>query len=299
VREPAVTVIILAWNGVDDTLECLESLRGIDYTDYRTMVVDNGSADGTADAVRSSFPEVEVIETGETLGFAGGNNVGIRRALEAGADAVLLLNNDTTVHPGFLSAMIQALYWKPDIGAVNPVIYYYDDPNIIWSAGGAVDARTGIAYQRHIDETDSGQITAEEDIDYGVGAALLMRREAIEAAGLLDPSFFLYYEETDWCCRARDAGYRTVLAPKAKAWHKVSRGLDGRSAAQLYYFCRNRLYFMSKRRAGRGRLVRIALGDFCRMSAAMALRGDRKSSRAVIRAIVDFYLGRMGRLDEK
>ncbi|MEN6371575.1 MAG: glycosyltransferase family 2 protein [Armatimonadota bacterium] len=292
---PKVAIIVLAWNGRDDTLECLKSLEDIDYPDFRVILVDNGSTDGTAEAVRSAFPDVEVIETGQNLGFAGGNNTGIRHALDSGADAVLLLNNDTVVAPEFLSSLVQVLYRSDDIAAVNPLIYYYDQPDVVWSAGGEIDRRTGIAYQRYVDIKDAGQFKGVTAVDYGVGAALLICREALEKVGLLDPDYFLYYEESDWCFRAKDAGYKTIFTPESKIWHKVSRGFEGRSAAQLYYFCRNRLYFLKKRRMKNSRLLRIALVDFGRMAASMAVRGHVKSSHAVLRGVVDFYLGRMGK----
>lgn len=292
-----VAIIVLCWNGKEDTIECLKSLKSVNYPRYQTIVVDNGSMDGTAAAVRLGFPEVEVIQTGENLGFAAGNNVGIRYALDKGADAVLLLNNDTTIDPNFLRILVESLYRERDIGAVNPTIYYYSHPAVVWSAGGTLDWQTGVAYQRHINELDLGQFRSEEEVDYGVGAALLIRREAIEAAGQLDPSFFLYYEETEWCCRARDAGYKTLYIPAAKIWHKVSQSMNNRNATQLYYFCRNRLLFLNKRGVKPSRLLRIALSDFGRMAAAKAVRGERKESLAVVRAVVDFYLERLGRAE--
>ncbi|MEN6520996.1 MAG: glycosyltransferase family 2 protein [Armatimonadota bacterium] len=292
---PKVAIIVLSWNGKDDTFECLKSLGEVVYPNFWTILVDNGSTDGTAEAVRSAFSDVEVIETGQNLGFAGGNNIGIRRSLDSGADAVLLLNNDTVVAPEFLSPLVKVLYRSDDIAAVNPLIYYYDQPDVIWSAGGEIDRRTGIAYQRYLDIKDVGQFRGETAVDYGVGAALLICREAIEKVGLLDPDYFLYYEESDWCFRARDAGYKTIFTPESKIWHKVSRGFEGRSAAQLYYFCRNRLYFLKKRRVKSSRLLRIVLSDFSRMAASMAVHGDVRSSRAVLRGVADFYLGRMGK----
>lgn len=291
---PSVAVIVLSWNGKDDTLECLESLRKVDYPCFRVILVDNASVDGTVEAVRRGFPEVEVIETGENLGFAEGNNIGIRHALDRGFDAVLLLNNDTIVDSGFLSAMVEPLYRSEDAAAANPLIYYYSQPDIIWAAGGEIDERTGIAYQRHIDEKDAGQFADEEAIDYGVGTALLIRREAIEKVGLLDREYFLYYEESDWCYRAKDTGYKILFVPQSKVWHKVSRGFEGRSAAQLYYFCRNRLYFLKKRGMGSFRLLKIAVLEYGRMAASMAIRGDVKSARAVLKGVADFFSRRQG-----
>ncbi|HOP79400.1 MAG TPA: glycosyltransferase family 2 protein [Armatimonadota bacterium] len=294
-KSPRVAVIVLTWNGKEDTLECLKSLRQVTYPNFWTVVVDNGSTDGTGDAVRASYPEVELIETGENLGFAAGNNVGIEHALRNGADAVLLLNNDTAVDPEFLSLLVQSLYRSDDIAAVSPLIYYYDLPDVIWAAGGKIDRKTGISYQLHIDERDTGQLTEEFDVDYGVGAALLIRREALETIGLLDPRTFLYYEESDWCFRAKEAGLRTVIVPSSKIWHKVSRSISPGSNTQLYYFCRNRLYFLKKHGIGKGRLLHLSLTHFGRMAAAMAVRGDKKASHTVLRAVCDFYRGKMGK----
>jgi GT2 family glycosyltransferase len=192
--------------------------------------------------------------------------------------------------------MADALYRSPDIGATNPTIYYYDEPTVIWSAGGTVDGRTGIAYQRRLEEVDRGQALPEMDVDYGIGAALLIRRETLEKAGLLDPSFFLYFEETDWCFRARECGYRVVYVPSAKIWHKVSRSMRGASELSLYYFCRNRLLFLKNRRTSRARLLRIAALEFGRMSAAYAIHGEQKQSRAVRRAVFDFFNRRFGKV---
>lgn len=293
-REPSVAVIILNWNGREDTLECLSSLQAVTYPNFKTIVVDNGSADGSVDAFKREFPAIEIIETGKNLGFAGGNNVGIKLALTREFDAFLLLNNDTTVDPYFLTALVEEIYSSDDVGATNSVIYYSGEPNVIWSAGGKLDWKTGISYQKHIDEVDSGQLKVE-DVDYGVGASLLIRREAFQSAGLLDPEFFLYYEETDWCCRARDAGFRTVVVPDSKIWHKVSRSMEGNSCTQLYYFCRNRLHFLKKRGWGRSKLAQLAIFEFGRMAAAKSLKGDIKAGRTIIRAVSDFYRHRLGK----
>ena len=296
-NDPQVAIIVLCWNGVSDTLECLRSLRGVDYPDLRVIVVDNGSTDDTFDAVSDQFPEVELIQTGENLGFAGGNNVGILHAIETGADAVLLLNNDTVVDANFLRPLVDTLYQSEAIGATNPTIYYYDEPKVIWAAGGRLDWITGVAYQRHLNEVDLGQLKEPEEIDYGVGTALLIKREAIEATGLLDPNFYLYYEETDWCCRARDAGYSTVLVPSSKIWHKISKSIGEGNPRQAYYFSRNRLLFLSKRGSGGIRMAGVMAG-YARMAAAMAVRGEGRRSYATMKGVFDFcchHYGRAGR----
>lgn len=292
---PLVAIVVLSWNGKEDTLECLKSLQDVQYPNFKTILVDNGSTDGTREAVRSEYPAVDIVDNGENIGVAEGNNAGLKRALEIGADAMLLLNNDTTLDPPFLTHLVESLYQSPDIAGTNPIIYYYDEPDVIWSAGGDIDEKTGIVYQRELNEKDTGQLKREINIDYGISAALLIRREALEKVGMMDPAYFIYYDETDWCMRARRAGYRIVLVPEAKIWHKVSKVMNQNSAAQLYYFCRNRLLFMSKHCAGRPQLLKTATLEFGRMSASFARKKQMKQSRAVRKAIVDFYRGRFGK----
>jgi len=136
VTMPSVTIIVLNWNGGQDTLACLESLAQLDYPEFGVLVVDNGSTDGSLQAVQERFPEIPIIETGENLGYAGGSNVGLRWALDHGADYALLLNNDTVVAPDFLRLLVEAVGADPRIGIAGPTICYYDRPEVIWSAGG-------------------------------------------------------------------------------------------------------------------------------------------------------------------
>jgi len=128
---PLVFIIVLNWNGKDDTLECLGSLQQLDYPNFETVVVDNGSTDGSEDVIRSAFPSVNFIQTGRNLGYAGGNNVGIKHALSHGADYVWLLNNDTTVDPNALTALVETAQADPKIAVVGSKIFYYDQPDVI------------------------------------------------------------------------------------------------------------------------------------------------------------------------
>src|SRR5436190_7401977 len=136
---PSVAVIVLNWNGRDDTLACLESLAGLNYDNFQVMVVDNGSTDGSVGAIRPRFPGVEIIETGRNLGFAEGNNVGIRLALDRGMDYVFLLNNDTVVDPSLLSELVAAAERCPEGGIFGAQILYHSDPLKIWFAGARWD----------------------------------------------------------------------------------------------------------------------------------------------------------------
>jgi GT2 family glycosyltransferase len=188
---PRVAVIVLNWNGGQDTLDCLASLRQMDYPCFDVLVVDNSSTDGSIEAIRESFPEVSLIETGANLGFTGGNNVGMRHALDRGADYVLLLNNDTEVAVDLLACLVDAVEAEPGVGVAGPLIYYYDQPEIVWSAGGAVDRRRGQTRMVGLGEPDSGQYgSMPREVDFVSGCALLARRSVLEQIGLLDERFF-------------------------------------------------------------------------------------------------------------
>ncbi|MDW8214637.1 MAG: glycosyltransferase family 2 protein [Roseiflexaceae bacterium] len=218
--KPRVLIIILCYNGIADTLACLESLRNVEYPSFDILVLDNASGDGTPEAVRAQFPHVTVIENGANLGFAAGNNVGLRYALRHGYDYALLLNNDTEVAPDFLTHLIELAESDPQIGAVGPTITYYERPDLIWSAGGMIDWKRGVAVMR-TNEVDRGQYREPTDVDFVTGCALLVRRAALERAGLLDERFFMYFEETEWCVRIRRAGFRILHIPQSRVLHKI------------------------------------------------------------------------------
>jgi len=220
--------VVLAWNGKPLTLECLDSLAAVRYENASVILVDNASADGTADAVRKAHGDrVAVIENEENLGFARGNNVGIRRALDEGADFVLLLNNDTVVDPALLDRLVEVIAGSDEIGIVGPKIYYASPPDRIWFAGGEVLLSRGLSRHIGIRERDTGRYDSIRDVDYVTGCALLARREVFEKIGYLDPVFAAYYEDTDFCMRARRAGFRVVYAPAGKVWHKISASTGG------------------------------------------------------------------------
>lgn len=225
--EPLVYIVIVNWDGKDHTLACLQSLGAISYTNCRIVVVDNGSSDGSVSAVRSAFPAVTVLGLERNLRFAGGTNKGIRYALDRGAEQILILNNDTTVDSGFLRALVARLQSDARIGMVGPKIYYQDDPDRIWFAGGSVSFWTGTMHHIGIRETDRGQYDEARDIAYASGCCILARRSIVEMVGLLDESFFMYTEDADWCMRVRRAGYRIVYEPGAKIWHKLSVSAGG------------------------------------------------------------------------
>lgn len=264
-QAPSIEIIILNWNGKADTLACLDSVRQIDYPNYKVMVVDNGSTDDSVIAIRDTFPDIELVETGANLGYAGGNNFGIRIAMEREVDYVLLLNNDTVVDPQMLHGFVEAALAKPEAGAFAAKIFYFSEPTKLWYAGGSW--RHDGLYFVHDgmgEVDDSNRYGALREIDYACGCALFMRHKALDEVGLLDETFFLTYEETDWCYRAREKGFASVFVPEAKVWHKVSASFGGQESPLVAYFmARNKLLWAERHlpRRDHWRLVLQTFGD--------------------------------------
>ena len=225
--EPLVWIIIVNWNGREMTLDCLDSLREVTYRNRQVLVVDNGSTDASVSAIREHHPGVALLPLAENRRFAGGSNAGMRHALEQGADALLLLNNDTTVDPGFLTPMVERLSSDPSIGIVAPKIFYHADPDRIWYAGGAISFWAGAMKHVGLRERDRGQHDTPGETDYATGCCLLARKELVETIGMLDESYYMYSEDADWCMRARRSGYRIMYEPAAKVWHRLSVSAGG------------------------------------------------------------------------
>jgi GT2 family glycosyltransferase len=238
-----VIAVVLNWNGGDDTARALESLQGVE-----TIVVDNGSVDGSDVAIARRFPGVELLRTGENLGFAGGNNVGIRRALERGADWVLLLNNDAVAGEGLVPALEAAAAARPDAGLLACKLYVEGDT--LQYAGASFNALLG--YSGRVEghgARDDGRWDALRDVGRADGAAMAASRAAIEAVGLLDERLFAYVEDVDWSLRMRAAGFAVVFVPDAKVWHRGSASTGGAaSTANLYYATRNTLVVAERAR---------------------------------------------------
>jgi GT2 family glycosyltransferase len=277
-----VVAVVLSWNGREDTLACLRSLEG---EQVDVIVVDNASQDGTAEAVTGA----EVIRNERNLGYAGGMNVGIRRALERGADAVLLLNNDVEVEPGAIAALAAAL---DGAGAVCPLIVFADDPARVWYSGARFDPRRGYNGRHRTDRLESAAET--ERI---CGAAVLIPRGVLDRVGVFDEELFAYVEDADWSLRARGLGLPLLVDPGGRVRHKVSASTGGEgSPGALYYSARN-LPAVCERHAplgpaGTWRRRLVTIGALL----AQALAGGRRREgvRAVLEGWRDFRRGRFG-----
>jgi GT2 family glycosyltransferase len=290
-------VVVLSWNGREDTLACLSSVREAGVPNV--VCVDNGSTDGSVDAVRREHPEVELIENGANLGFAGGNNAGIRHALERGAEWVVLLNNDAVLLPDALDGFARVAAAHPRAGVLGGKVLFDDPPDRIWFAGQRFNARLGYSGRpRGYGRQDGPGYARVMPIGRAVGALMAVSRRAIETIGVLDEDLFAYVEDVDWCLSAREAGFEVLLAPGARARHRVSASGGGEAVSThpLYYGSRNTIV-VCERHAPLGRigtaLRRLAIAASFGLRAAT--RPNRRDAVLAVRAgIGDALAGRLG-----
>lgn len=221
---PSVWIIILNWNGLDDTLVCLASLAQVDPADaaVHILVIDNGSRYDPRPTIIERFPSAEVVRLERNIGFAGGCNYGIERALHGEADYVLLLNNDTIVDPDFLAPLLTYLQCHPRTGAVAPLICYADQPDRVWFAGATIIMALG--YFEHRSRLRHRQEVAPTPLvsDYLSGCCMLIPASVIRTVGRFDEQMFAYFEDAEFCLRVRQAGYDLVCVPQSVIWHKES-----------------------------------------------------------------------------
>lgn len=244
------TAVVLNWNGREDTLKCLESLRQVELLNS-VIAVDNGSVDGSVAAIRERFPEVTLIEAGGNRGYAGGNNLGIVRAMEEGADWVVLVNNDATVAPDLIDGFEQATRARPDAGILAGKVYFQDRPSTIWFAGQRVSLLLGYSGKaRGYEQPDGPEFQQVVDVGRAVGALMAISRPVLETVGAFPEDLFAYVEDVELALRARSAGYAVVFAPDAHAWHAVSASTGGESHSThtLYYGARNTIVVVERNR---------------------------------------------------
>jgi GT2 family glycosyltransferase len=243
---PELAIILLNYGGAKDTEECVRSLEKSAYRDFEITIVDNASRDGSVESLRAACPHSLLIANEKNLGFAEGNNVGIRRALQQGRRFVLLLNNDTVVEPDTLGGLMSALRRHPDAGIVGGKILYYDHPELIWFAGGYFNEHSALGGHCGIGKADAPAFSREGPSPYMTGCCLLARREVFDTVGLLAKEYFAYLEDVEFCIRARRKGFSIVYAPAARIYHKVSRTSAWDSPMYLYLNLRNKILFLRR-----------------------------------------------------
>ena len=298
-----VWVVVLTWNGWRVAESCLDSLEPAMRRGVHVLVVDNGSSDGTPRQVRAEFPDVVLVENQDNLGFAAGNNVGIERALEGGAEYVVLLNQDAIVAPDCIDELVAAARRHPSAGTVSAKIYYLHAPQRLWFAGASFSTRSGSSRHLGQGEVDRGQHDVEREIDRGCACAMLISKRALEAVGLFDERLFLYGEEIDFALRERRAGFVDVYAPRARAWHLVSHSSnDARPGQASYYQARNIPLILDRHAPVRPHALALARAGLIGVRFLIdSVRGrfsPLTAVRTVWEAIRDYRHGRTGRRGE-
>lgn len=296
-----IFVVILNFNGKDNTLVCLRSLAKVKLnknTDLATVVVDNGSEDDSVQAIRKEFPKVIIIENQKNLGFTGGCNEGARVALKSGGDYVLFLNNDTLVHKDLIKNLLSAAE-NDSVGGVVPKIYFekgyefnknkykvVELGKVIWYAGGIMDWENLIGKNVGVDEVDRGQFDVSAETEIATGCCFMVRSDVLSKVGLYDDKYFLYYEDADLSQRIKNAGFKIIYEPKAILWHKNAESSGGSgSDLQDYYISRNRMLFGTVYAPLK---TKIAL---FRESLKLLKNGRPRQKKGVC----DFYLRRFGK----
>lgn len=294
-----VYIILLNWNGCQDTIECVESCRKLSYPNFRILIVDNGSKDGSEAILRERFLAIEFMQTGANLGFAGGNNVGIRHALEHGADYVWLLNNDTIVDAEALSALVQVAEGDKTVGMVGSKIVYHGNTLLLWYAGAVLDPlRPHRLHHIGLREEDRGQYDKVCETGYVTGCSLLARKEMAEKVGLLEDGLFLYFEDSDWNARAKKNGWKIMYAPASRVYHKISVSMGGAdSPIMLYYTARNLLYFIKRNYPDK--LLRVFFYALFEHVLVNMKKGRFPAARAAFQGIRDFLVGKAGEYGRK
>jgi GT2 family glycosyltransferase len=225
---PEVWVMLLNWNDAENTLACLQSVYEIDYPNFRVLVVDNGSHDGSDCDIQEAFPQVEMIRNGQNLGFAGGANVGLEHARLHGARYALFINNDTIVDRRLLSELVRVAEEQPRAGLLTPKIYYYHDRDLVWAAGARYAPFPPRVKMIGLNRRDHARYNVTRRVDYATGCALLIRREVLETVGGFDPIFWpIYHEDYDYCARVVKGGWEIWYVASARMWHKDARSQRG------------------------------------------------------------------------
>ncbi|MBU2036299.1 MAG: glycosyltransferase family 2 protein [Patescibacteria group bacterium] len=303
-KKPKVSLIVLAYNGIDLTLEVLECISKleVDGLNVETVVVDNASKDETFEKLKdyklSNMP-FKIIRNEKNLGFAGGNNVGIIDAIERKADYIILLNNDIYFTKEIVKVVVNEVLKDKKIGLISPKMYFAkgyefhkerykkeDLGKVIWYAGGIIDKDNVYSSHRGVDEIDKGQYDKQEETDYASGAFVLLNSKLLKEIGLLDDKLFLYWEDADLSQRAKMAGWKVIYTSKTKLWHKVSVAAGGPGGeTNDYFLTRNRLVYGFRYMPLRTKFALI------RDSIRLFILGRKWQKKGVI----DFYLNRLGK----
>lgn len=243
-----VSIVLLNYKGLEDTLQCIENLEKIDYDNYEIIIVDNHSEDGSYEILKKRFEHKHVVIEAEVNGgFASGNNLGIKYAVNNGTDFVLLINTDTFVEEDFLKELISCYHRNSTAGIVTSKILYESNRDYIWYAGGEVNLSRFYGYHFGEGERDSSEYNIEKKISFATGCVMLISSKVIKKVGLFCEDYFMYYEDVDYCVKITEAGYNIYYCPSSIVYHKVSASSGGEeSPFAVKWNTRNRIIFMDR-----------------------------------------------------
>lgn len=248
---PNLMIVILNVNLKDDTIDLIKSIIKAGATPEQIILVDNGSSDGSVEAIKGIYGRyIQILENQENIGFAAGNNQGFEVAYQSGAKWVLILNNDTLVAEDFFSQIEHVLTNNEDYAILAPAIYYYSDPEILWNMGAFAIPGTLLARNRYQGHPRPDNMPKLLPVDYISGCAMLIRSEVYRDIKLFDPRFFIYWEDVDLCARARRAGFKIAVITNGKMWHKVSKTMHKDKPQQRYLYTRNMIFYSRKNAIG-------------------------------------------------
>lgn len=293
---PNVGIVISNYNGWQDTVQCLESLQKQTYRDFEIILLDDASTNDSVQQLQKHLTENTVFLPQEAnSGFAAVNNVGMRRALADGCDWVLLLNNDTVVAPDFLETLLR----ETPAGAVScPKMLFLDPPDEIWFAGGELDRATGKVKHLGGHEKDGPAFAEKKQVSFITFCCVLLPRQVVEEVSFLDETLFMYCEDVDYCIRLADAGVPLWFLPDARIWHKAGGSAGG--MLSVYYITRNTLYLTCKGKSAlqiRARTLPVLISGAARYALTKLLGRKKGRSYGAFRGALDFWRGRMGRME--
>lgn len=291
-----VYIILVNYNGSVDTIECIESLKVIEHSNYEIVVVDNNSTDENKKLLERYSNIAKIIFLDDNLGFSGANNKGIEEALKNNADYILLLNNDTIVEKDFLNVLVETATANNNKCAVTGKINYYYSKDKIWYGGGEISKWKGNAY--HLNENRSSDEYGNEfsEVTFITGCMILIPIGVIKNIGLMSEDYFLYFEDVDFSQKILNAGFKLYYDPKSVIYHKVSASTGTVSNLFLYYYCRNRLIFIKNNLGFINRLSAYVVFSLARIKNIIS----KKENKYIVKeGVMDFLKNKKGKKNFK
>lgn len=295
-----IALVTLHYKNLDDTLALLSSLAKAaipEKNEVKIYVVDNESSKDLKVELDKNFVDIDLLVSPSNLGFAAGNNLGLKRAISDGAEILVAINNDTVVGKDFFKEIITSPIKNGSVGAVGGLIYFApgfefnknypkkDLGKVIWYAGGNFDWNNILGSNSHVNEIDRRQFKKPGKTDFITGALLITKAEVLKRVGLFDEKYFMYLEDVDLCQRMKLAGYQLIFDPKIKIWHKVGQSSGIGSPLNDYFITRNRLYFGLKYARFRAKFALVR----------EAIRKLFTGTPPQKKAIKDFFMGKLGK----